>query len=340
MRKSNICKSWSASIQPVSMPESVLLVGLGQIGMGYDLSLDPEGHVYSHARAFSLHPDFELAGAVDPSEINRGLFKDHYGKPVYFDLGEALKRHQPRIVTIAAPTGTHSSLTEQVLKYSGVDVILCEKPLAYSINDARNIVARCRDAGVALFVNYMRRVDKGVLEVKRRLEEGTITTPVKGTVWYSKGFLHNGSHLFNLLEFWLGSFVSATVLDHGRSWGEDDVEPDVYLEFERGKVVFQAAWEEAFSHYSIEIISPSGRLKYENRNGIVWQSTTSDSRLSGYTVLQSESEIIEDSMHHYQWHVTDQLACHLDSKPQSLCTGEQALATLEAMHHIINFYLH
>jgi len=319
------------------VPESVLVVGLGQIGMGYDLSLDPDKCIYSHARAFSLHPAFELVGAVDPSSENRRSFELHYGKPSHADLADAIGSHRPRVVVIAAPTVAHAELIGPVLQSSGVSSILCEKPLAYSLGDARKIVKDCCDAGVALFVNYMRRVDTGVLEVKRRIDDGVIAAPVKGNVWYSKGFLHNGSHFFNLLEFWLGAFVSAKVIDKGRNWGSDDVEPDVHVEFERGKAVFRSAWEESFSHYTIELLSPSGRLRYEQGGSCIqWQGTVKHPRLNGYTVLQAEPTIIENSMARSQWQVADQLARYLDGRRHSLCSGAQALATLEAMHYIIN----
>jgi len=198
------------------------------------------------------------------------------------------------------------------------------------------MVAACSNAGVGLFVNYMRRVDPGVLEVKRLLDDRAIATPVKGNVWYSKGFLHNGSHLFNLLEFWVGAFVSAKVIDKGRSWGEDDVEPDVWVEFERGHFVFQAAWEEAFSHYTIELISPSGRLRYEQGgSSIQWQATAQHPRISGYTFLHAEPSIIKNGLAFSQWQVAQHLALYIAGKPQALCSGYQALETLESMHHII-----
>ena len=321
----------------VGMTESVLLVGLGQIGMGYDLSSDSDDHIYTHARAFSFHPSFELSAAVDPSDIKRTLFKSHYGKPAYGDLKEALERHQARIVVIAGPTESHGSLVEQVLQYSAVEVILCEKPLAYGLQDAREIVARCHDAGVTLFVNYVRRVDKGFLEVKRRFDEDLISTPVKGSVWYSNGFLNNGSHFFNLLEFWLGGLVLAKIVNRGRYCGKNDVEPDVYVEFERGKVMFQAVGEEIPSHYSLEILGPSGRLGYkQGQSDISWQPAKPHPWSSRHTVFRAEPEVIEGGMQRYQWHVADHLARYLDSKSQKLCTGDQALATLEAMHQIIN----
>ena len=49
------------------MRYGVLLVGLGQMGMGYDLNLDPSKYIQSHSRALQIHPDFDFFGAVDIS---------------------------------------------------------------------------------------------------------------------------------------------------------------------------------------------------------------------------------------------------------------------------------
>jgi predicted dehydrogenase len=319
------------------MSEKCLIIGLGQIGMAYDLNIDTSKAVYSHARAFSLHHAFKLCGGGDPSATQRAIFEGHYGQPAYTDIESAMTSEMPSVVVIALPTKLHGAAINTVLLHSTPKVILCEKPLAYDLVEARKMVEACENAGVKLFVNYMRRADIGAIEVKKRIEEGDIALPIKGVAWYSKGFLHNGSHFFNLLEFWLGSFVNAKVLDSVRLWENQDPELDVQVEFERGKVVFQAAWEEAFSHSSIELLSPSGRLRYEQSGELIaWQSTQLDPNFSGYKILQNVPEIIETGMSRYQYHVACQVADALANKPHSLCTGQQALATLEAMHQIIN----
>jgi predicted dehydrogenase len=319
------------------MPEKCLIIGLGQIGMGYDLSLDPSSAVYSHARAFALHPEFDLLGAVDPSATQRALFERHYGRPAYPDIESALKAETASVVVIASPTETHSETLVTVLSHLKPKAILCEKPLAYDLTEARKMLLGCEAAGVKLFVNYMRRADFGAINVGKRIESGEIAAPIKGIAWYSKGFLHNGSHLFNLLEFWLGAFVKATVLDHGRLWNQKDPEPDVQVEFARGAVVFRSVWEEAFSHNTIELLSFAGRLRYEQGGEyIAWQSTQCDPNFAGYKILQPAPEIIANGMSHYQFHVADQLAHAIAGQPYSLCTGRQALVTLEAMQQIIN----
>jgi len=318
------------------MTEKCIIIGLGKIGMEYDLDHNARKIVYSHAKAFSNHPAFELIGAVDPSEKKRNVFKKHYGQIAYSTIEGALKTEQASIVVIASPTEKHNITLKQVLAFSRPKIIVCEKPLAYDLDEAREMVRLCKTAGVKLFVNYMRRADPGSLEIKERIEAGKIATPIKGVVWYSKGFLHNGSHFFNLLEFWLGSFIKAQILAAGRGLGNQDSEPDVVVEFKWGKVVFISAWEEAFSHYTIELLSPSGRLRYDQGGKyITWQSTQKDAIINGYQVLTTNPEILVNGMDYYQWHVVDQLANVIENKPTYLSTGNQALATLEAMHLII-----
>jgi predicted dehydrogenase len=319
------------------MSKKCLIIGLGQIGMGYDLDLDPARFVYSHTRAFSAHQAFELSGAVDQFESQKLLFERRFKKPGFLNLSEALEKIKPEVIVVATPTSTHLTVLEKVLGQCRPKAILCEKPLAYEPLEAIRMVALCDKAGVELFVNYMRRADSGSLEVKKRIESCKISSPIKGVAWYSKGFLHNGSHLFNLLEFWLGAFKKGKVLDAGRLLDDQDSEPDVQVEFERGKVVFLAAWEEAFSHCAIELLSPSGRLRYENGGGVIaWQPTHSDPHISGYKILQEEPEMIANGMDRYQYHVADQLATALAGGEHVLCTGKEALATIEAMHKIIH----
>lgn len=319
------------------MRERCLLVGLGQIGMGYDLATGSGNAIRSHAKAFSSHPAFELSAAVDASQEKCDLFSQYYEGRTFQKLEEALKTVQPSVVVIATPTNSHCTVLEHVLKYSRPKVILCEKPLAYELVEATEMVEHCKNADVELFVNYIRRADPGALEVKKRIKSLAIGQPIKGNVWYSKGFLNNGSHLFNLLEFWLGDFVKANVLEPGKVLETHDCEPDVQVEFEKGTVIFQAAWGEAYSHNSLELLCPSGRLLYEEGGrSITWQSVQDHSSLVGYKVLAPEHETLVHDMEHYQWNVVSQLASACANKPHSICTGRQALRSLQSMYQIID----
>lgn len=319
------------------MTESCVIIGLGQIGMGYDFDIDDESAVYTHARAISLHSGFTLAGAVDVSPLQRSRFEQRYAAPA-FDLVEtALGELQPGVVVIATSSESHHSVLTRVLRCCRPKLILCEKPLAYALEEAREMVTMCEQAGVSLFVNYIRRTDPGVVEIKRRLDSGEISAPIKINAWYSKGMLNNGSHFLNLLELWLGEVQATRTIQAGRLWDDHDPEPDVQIQFERGDAVFRAAWEECYSHYSIEMLSRSGRLRYDKGGELIeWQGVYADPNFDGYRILAEQAQTIPNGMGIYQWHVYEQLHRHLARAETTLCTGRQALKTLEAINLIIN----
>lgn len=319
------------------MKHSVLLVGLGNIGVGYDIHVDLSQRIYSHARAFSLHEKFTLLGGVDLDKNCRQRFEKRYQCPTYLTIKDALRVHQPDVVVLSLPTLLHGEALLCVLEQSRPKLLLCEKPISYNLEEAALMVEACCNQGVQLYVNYMRRSDPGVIEVKRRFDKGDIKSPIKGVVWYSKGFIHNGSHFINLLEYWLGAFQGSVMLNRGRSLNGIDEEPDVMVSFEKGSVCFLAAWEEAFTHYTIELISPCGRLRYEQEGALIqWENIHVDPFFQGYTTLSHQKETIESGMECYQWHVVEQLALALGGQDACLCTGSEALQTLKTINQILS----
>ena len=116
-----------------------------------------------------------------------------------------------------------------------------------------------------------------------------------------------------------------------------DPEPDVFVEFDKGSIVFSATREESFSHYTAEMICSTGRLFYDRGGELIqWQATLDDPQFSGYTILKPESEIIQNGMDRYQYHVAEQLFLMLEGKEASLCSGAEALDTHKAIHKILN----
>lgn len=315
------------------MSSRALVIGLGQIGMGYDLKLDPTIGILTHARAFQQHYQFTLVGGVDNDPVRRQAFESHYAVPAYADVVEALQVLRPEVIAIATPTALHAPALTFALNSPYTRAVLCEKPLSYESGEADEMVAECSKRGVGLYVNYFRRCDPGVIEIKRRLDAGEIGGPLKGVVWYSKGLLHNGSHFFNLLEYWLGEAQRFEVIDAGRSLDDSDVEPDVRVSFARGPVIFIAAREEDFSHYTVELVAPNGRLRYEQGGAhIIWQAAVPDPTFEKYITLTNPGKEIANGMHRSQWHVADQLAASMAAPGDGhICSGADALKTLKTL---------
>lgn len=316
------------------MSIEALVVGLGQIGMGYDLDDDSlDSRVASLSRAFACHPLFDLVGGVDSSAHRRELFTSHYAKPVFSSFADALEEIAPDLVAISVPTEAHYQVFLEVIQARSTKAILCEKPLSYSLGEATEMVQLASRADVQLYTNYMRRCDRAVVEVKRRLLRGEIAGPIKGVCWYSKGLFNNGSHFLNLLQFWLGDVTSFEIIDHGRLWSGHDPEPDLEVFFEMGKVYFHAAREENFSYHSVELVTANGRLRYESGN-ISWQPVVSDHLNKGYLVLDSAAESIDSDALRLQFYVADQIANDLAGNLTTICTGDQGLSTMQILDQI------
>ena len=91
------------------MKHSVVIVGLGNIGMLYDIHLPKKDNILTHCNAFSQHPDFELIGAVETNPELRSLFKKEYKLPSSKDIESFLADSQlsPDVYVIANSTENH-----------------------------------------------------------------------------------------------------------------------------------------------------------------------------------------------------------------------------------------
>jgi predicted dehydrogenase len=151
------------------MTNTAAIVGLGKIGMLYDMHLAQSEFVLSHARALHLHGDFQLVAAVDPNPVLRDDFARLYGAPAYENLSQMMAQVLPDVVVVASPTPTHEGVLNQVLAQYSPRAFLCEKPLAYEGAVGQRMVEACARARVPIYVNYIRRADPGVQEVKAHI---------------------------------------------------------------------------------------------------------------------------------------------------------------------------
>lgn len=316
---------------------NVLVIGLGDIGMMYDYKTlnNKDKGITSHCKATVFHPDFSLAGGVDQSFLQRELFKKGYKKNAFKEISSAMVKLNPEIIIIATPTKSHFDCIRECLKYNSVKIILCEKPLSINPNDCLKIVQECRKKNVKLFVNYIRKSDIGVIEIKRRINNHEISHPIKGSCWYSKGIYNNGSHFFNLCEYWLGPFKKGKLINKNQIWPGQDPDIDFMAYFKNGSVFFQSAWEDSFSHNSLELLSKNGRLVYENAGrSIYWQNIEEDQEFIGYKLLSNKKDKISNSMKNYQFQVMNMLSRAIKDQANTLCTGEEALKIIQNLNII------
>ena len=158
--------------------KKVLIVGLGSIGLEYDLKLDPTNYIYTHSRSFAKSKFFDLVGAIDTDPKKRKIFSQHYSCPTFSSIKTASENVNPDLVC-SVPTKMHLQIVEEVILAFKPRAILLEKPISYDLNQSIEIAEMCLNNKIDLFVNFYRRSDPGVLKVKSMLNEMSITKPFK-----------------------------------------------------------------------------------------------------------------------------------------------------------------
>ena len=120
--------------------------------------------------------DAELACVVEVDETRARDVAHELGVPVYGSLEHAIGHEFFDGVVLTTPTFTHRDLT--VLATAAGKHVLCEKPLALTVDDCDEMIACAEDACVVLQVGFVRRFQQEFVEAKRRIDAGEIGEPM------------------------------------------------------------------------------------------------------------------------------------------------------------------
>jgi len=195
------------------------IIGLGRIaGLLEEDSLREKP--CTHAGALAANSDCVLAAGCDTDEERRRLFAEKWQVPVYADAAEMLRLHAPRILAIATHPDSHYHYC-RLAAASGVPVIICEKPLADNIGEARKI-ARLAHNSTVIITNHERRYANDYIRARAILDKAALgrLLSVRAVLYMGKTkrlidvLWHDGTHLADAIMF-----LANGVLKHRRRWG-------------------------------------------------------------------------------------------------------------------------
>ncbi|MBI4389229.1 MAG: Gfo/Idh/MocA family oxidoreductase [Nitrospinae bacterium] len=304
------------------------VVGLGNIGFRYDLDSRPD-QIFSHAKAYREHPGFDLIGGVDSDEKKRADFEKHTGVKAYPSF-DALTKSAGRAVdcvSICTPTRQHLSSLKEI-QVAAAAMVLLEKPLAYSLEEAREMLKLSQNH-FKIAVNYIRRWDPGIAGIKRSLDSGSLGHPTSAQCWYSKGLFNYASHAIDLFHYFFGP-ERETLFIRGKSADAEDPRLDFLLRFESFDACFQASSDELLRLLEIDILFERGRVKILD-NG--WKLQLFRARDSGEhknsRVLGEDALPAGQDMDRYQYNVMDGIYRSLLDGAPLASDGPSAFRTLE-----------
>jgi hypothetical protein len=101
----------------------------------------------------------------------------------YDDYRELLEREQLDVVDVAVPPDVQAGvIVEIVRRRGGIRGILAQKPLGVNYAEAKQLVERCAEAGIALGVNQNMRYDQSIRACKSLLDQGALGEPILATI--------------------------------------------------------------------------------------------------------------------------------------------------------------
>jgi len=138
-------------------------------------------HAASYAAALAAHPDATLVGIADPDGERGRTMAARFETP-FFDSDAALLEQPLDGVVVTSENVHHRALVEQAVA-AGVGAILCEKPLATTLEDARAMTALCADNGVRLATAFPCRYAPAFQRLRARVQAGAVgeVLAIRGT---------------------------------------------------------------------------------------------------------------------------------------------------------------
>jgi predicted dehydrogenase len=178
----------------------------------------------SHVAAMAGIPGIELVAGCDIAEASRTRFLDTWRQrwpevKVYADYRELLERERPDLVSVVTPDHLHAPVVHAALD-CGARMILCEKPLAITLDEADAMIDAARRAGVTITVEYTRRWMPEYVEARRLVRSGAIG-PLSQIIAHSGGpramLWRNHTHVLDIVSY---------LADSEPEWAWADFEPE------------------------------------------------------------------------------------------------------------------
>jgi predicted dehydrogenase len=195
---------------------------------------------------------FDVVGLVGADAERTARRAEANGIPRAFtDLDEAIRATGAVAVTIATPPHTHAELTLTAIAH-GCHVI-CEKPMANSLDEARTMLQAAERAGITHLIGHQFRWAPERALIARALRDGLVGEPRLLTLtsylpliaaadakmpawWFERGagggwLGAHGSHLIDQVRYWLGEFASLSAALPTTSARQSEVEDSYVIRF-------------------------------------------------------------------------------------------------------------
>lgn len=235
----------------------------------------------AHAAGYHHLDDTEIelvAGSdINPDGEKSRHLASEYGIHIYKDQNEMLARENLDFVSICTWPRGHCESTIAAAE-SGAKGILCEKPMAVSLDEADRMIEACDKAGVILAIGHAHRFSPQAVEARRLVQKGEIGQI--NLIWghCKSDLMNNGSHVIDLINYinsdiqpiWVMGQIDRNKYIDGRRNHPDMLVEDMAIGrvgYSNGVVGFIELGERANQEFVFRIIGSNGIIEVNSPEG-------------------------------------------------------------------------
>ena len=298
-------------------------------------------HAFSYAHQLNENPDVELVAIWD-EDVRRGTeMAEKFNCDYYADLGLLLKTDIQAVV-ICSENAKHK---EHVIQSARAKKhVLCEKPIATEVNDAKAMIAACREENVILQVAYPVRFSPVIEKARAMIQAGEIgeVLAINGTNhgqmpggWFIDEKLSGGGaatdhivHVMDVIRWILKDEVKSVYAELDTRFYDIDVEDCgiVTIELESGvAVTIDPSWSRpktfpAWGDVLMEVIGTKGSLSIDanKQHALLYNDTAGKVQQVPWTA-NTDQRLVNDFIQSVKENRTPSI------------TGEDGLRTLEVV---------
>ena len=252
------------------MRASVLVIGAGNIAHAYDTVEGTE--VRTHIKGYQYYGDyFEVKTIFDIDSEKANNVAKNWSVPHFSSDFSEIEYLKYDVISICSPDMTHEFYLEAALRMHP-KVIFIEKPLNITLEKAVEIHQYCLEFEILLLVNYSRVYIPEFIALKDREQSKDFGKILSIGLKYYGGFLHNCSHLINLIAFLFDpiikrAFITNSITDYSKD--DPSLSALVYCEKldKRFTINIDAYDSSIINMMEVDIIGEKARIRYTESKG-------------------------------------------------------------------------
>jgi predicted dehydrogenase len=157
----------------VSRPTGVAVVGAASLQ-----------HAWAYVRALTAADDARVVGIHDAEPEHTRWIRQDFGVPFVDDATELVSSPDVDAVLVCSANADHRAHVELAAAHGRH--VLCDKPIATTLDDARAMVGACAEADVQLHIAFVARFLSVVARARQAIHDGRIGEPI-GLVGGNRG---------------------------------------------------------------------------------------------------------------------------------------------------------